>query len=96
MYLAAQLFSGCVPRGQTVLHIFSDQYGKEADFIAFVDQAFDTFYSRHVLDGKHHRSAFGLSQTIEDEYSCLLKSPRSSATRVSWAAGACRLFRRAS
>ena len=34
---------------------------------------FDTFNSRHVLDGKLHRSAFGLSQTIEDQYSCLLR-----------------------
>ena len=63
VYLAAQLFSERVAKA--VLHVFGEQYRQEAEFIALVDQAFDTFNSRHVLDGKHHRSAFGLAQTIE-------------------------------
>ncbi|KAF0298488.1 Transposable element P transposase [Amphibalanus amphitrite] len=71
VYLAAQLLSERVAKA--VSHIFGDRYRKEAEFIALVDQAFDTFNSRHVSDGKLHRSAFGLAHTIEDQYSCLLK-----------------------
>ncbi|KAF0291655.1 Transposable element P transposase [Amphibalanus amphitrite] len=70
VYLAAQLLSERVAKA--VSHIFGDRYRKEAEFIALVDQAFDTFNSRHVSDGKLHRSAFGLAHTIEDQYSCLL------------------------
>ena len=69
-HLFSDLFSERV--ATAVLHVFGDQYRKEAEFIALVDQAFDTFNSRHVLDGKLHRMAFGLSQTIKDQYSCLL------------------------
>ncbi|KAF0297735.1 Transposable element P transposase [Amphibalanus amphitrite] len=71
VYLAAQLLSERVARA--VSHIFGDRYRKEAEFIALVDQAFDTFNSRHMSDGKLHRSAFGLAHAIEDQYSCLLK-----------------------
>ena len=48
VYLAAQLLSEHVAKA--VLHIFGEQYRKEAEFIALVDQAFDTFNFRHVTD----------------------------------------------
>ena len=70
VYLAAQLFSERVAKA--LQPIIGDRYRKEAEFIALVDQALDTVNSSHVLDGKLHRSAFGLAQAF-DQYARVMK-----------------------
>ena len=70
VFLAAQLLSERVAKA--LLHCFGESYKHEAAFILLADQAFDTLNSRHVFDGKLHRSAFGLQNTLDAQYSCLM------------------------
>ncbi|KAF0307985.1 hypothetical protein FJT64_020750 [Amphibalanus amphitrite] len=87
VYLAAQLLSERVAKA--VSHIFGDRYRKEAELIALVDEAFDTFNSRHMSDGKLHRSAFGMAHTIDEQYSCLFKFTQVLAYVAGYVAAEC-------
>lgn len=71
---AAQMLSERV--GKCLLHLFGQRFVKQAQFVITCDEMFDTCNFRCFLDGKAHRSAFGLEHTINAQYTSLLEFMR--------------------